>query len=58
MEQLLEHKLQATIRFPHVVVEVVDFFVPQEFAWDSHDAQPQRGGPLYRMGIPVLLDGL
>ena len=34
---------------------LVDLFVPQEFAWDSHDARPQRGGPLYRMGIPAFL---
>ena len=32
---------------------VSELFVPQEFAWNSHTAPPQRGGPLYHMGIPA-----
>jgi alkylation response protein AidB-like acyl-CoA dehydrogenase len=29
-----------------------DAFVPAAFAWDSDLARPQRGGPLYGLGLP------
>ena len=32
-----------------------DLFVPQDFAWNSHTTAPQRGGPMYQLGIPVFI---
>lgn len=34
---------------------MVDCFVPEEFTFDSQTMQPQRGGPLYQLGLPGLL---
>jgi len=34
---------------------VTDLFVPEIFTWDMMGAQPQRGGPLYRIGLPGLV---
>ena len=34
---------------------LVNLFVPQDFAWNSQDAPPQRGGPLFHMGIPAFI---
>jgi len=34
---------------------VNDLFVPKEFAWDPMKAEPKRGGPLFRMGLPGLV---
>ena len=31
---------------------VKDHFVPEAFTWDMERARPQRGGPLYRLGMP------
>ena len=31
---------------------VKDHFVPEAFTWDMERARPQRGGPLYRLGLP------
>jgi indole-3-acetate monooxygenase len=31
---------------------VKDHFVPDTFTWDIEQAQPRRGGPLYRLGLP------
>jgi alkylation response protein AidB-like acyl-CoA dehydrogenase len=31
---------------------VADLFVPRAFSWDLERAQPQRGGPLYQLGLP------
>jgi alkylation response protein AidB-like acyl-CoA dehydrogenase len=31
---------------------VKDLFVPEAFTWDIERAQPKRGGPLYRLGLP------
>ena len=32
-----------------------DLFVPEAFAWDVDLARPQRGGPLYGLGIPAFV---
>jgi alkylation response protein AidB-like acyl-CoA dehydrogenase len=29
-----------------------DLFVAEEFTWDAETAEPQRGGPLYRLAMP------
>ena len=34
---------------------VTDLFVPEIFTWDMMGAQPQRGGPLYHIGLPGLV---
>jgi alkylation response protein AidB-like acyl-CoA dehydrogenase len=34
---------------------VADLFVPAAFTWEMMGAQPQRGGPLYRIGLPGLV---
>jgi alkylation response protein AidB-like acyl-CoA dehydrogenase len=34
---------------------LTDHFVPQGFSFDLRALQPQRGGPLYRIGLPALL---
>ena len=34
---------------------VQDLFVPEEFTWHLTDAEPRRGGPLYRLGIPGIV---
>ena len=34
---------------------VTDLFVPQEFGWTAMAARPQRGGPLYQLGIPAFV---
>ena len=31
---------------------VSGLFVPEAFVWDQLEAEPKRGGPVYRMGIP------
>lgn len=31
---------------------VSDLFVPECFVWDILGAEPKRGGPVYRMGVP------
>jgi alkylation response protein AidB-like acyl-CoA dehydrogenase len=31
---------------------VQDHFVPEAFTWDIERAEPRRGGPLYRLGLP------
>ncbi|QDV49851.1 Flavin-dependent monooxygenase, oxygenase subunit HsaA [Gimesia fumaroli] len=33
-------------------VSITEHFIPEEFTWDSLHAKPQRGGPLYRLGLP------
>jgi alkylation response protein AidB-like acyl-CoA dehydrogenase len=33
-------------------VSLTEFFVPDAFTWEPLRAQPQRGGPLYRLGLP------
>jgi alkylation response protein AidB-like acyl-CoA dehydrogenase len=32
-----------------------DLFVPECFSWDVQQARPQRGGPLYRLGMPAFV---
>ena len=32
-----------------------DLFVPEGFSWDLQQARPQRGGPLYRLGMPAFV---
>jgi alkylation response protein AidB-like acyl-CoA dehydrogenase len=34
-------------------VSVADCFVPEELSWDAVRARPQRGGPLYALGLPA-----
>jgi len=34
-------------------VSVTDCFVPEELSWDAVRARPQRGGPLYALGLPA-----
>jgi alkylation response protein AidB-like acyl-CoA dehydrogenase len=34
---------------------MVDCFVPEGFTFDSQAMRPQRGGPLYQLGLPGLL---
>jgi alkylation response protein AidB-like acyl-CoA dehydrogenase len=34
---------------------VTDLFVPERFSWDIQQARPQRGGPLYRLGMPAFV---
>jgi indole-3-acetate monooxygenase len=34
---------------------VTDLFVPESFSWDVQRARPQRGGPLYRLGMPAFV---
>ena len=34
---------------------VTDLFVPEPFSWDAQRARPQRGGPLYRLGMPAFV---
>ena len=34
---------------------VTDLFVPECFSWDIQQARPQRGGPLYRLGLPAFV---
>jgi alkylation response protein AidB-like acyl-CoA dehydrogenase len=34
---------------------VADLFVPEAFTFDSMALEPQRGGPLYRLGLPGLV---
>ena len=34
---------------------VKDHFVPDAFTWDMERAQPRRGGPLYRLGMPAFV---
>lgn len=34
---------------------VTDLFVPESFSWDAQRARPQRGGPLYRLGMPAFV---
>jgi indole-3-acetate monooxygenase len=34
---------------------VTDLFVPERFSWDAQRAHPQRGGPLYRLGMPAFV---
>jgi indole-3-acetate monooxygenase len=34
---------------------VTDLFVPEHFSWDAQQARPQRGGPLYRLGMPAFV---
>jgi alkylation response protein AidB-like acyl-CoA dehydrogenase len=34
---------------------VKDLFVPEAFTWDIERAQPRRGGPLYRLGLPAFV---
>jgi alkylation response protein AidB-like acyl-CoA dehydrogenase len=34
---------------------LADCFVPEGFTFDSQAMQPQRGGPLYQLGLPGLL---
>ena len=34
---------------------VKDHFVPETFTWDIERAQPRRGGPLYRLGLPAFV---
>jgi alkylation response protein AidB-like acyl-CoA dehydrogenase len=34
---------------------VTDLFVPEHFSWDARQARPQRGGPLYRLGMPAFV---
>ena len=34
---------------------VKDHFVPEAFTWDIERAQPQRGGALYRLGLPAFV---
>jgi alkylation response protein AidB-like acyl-CoA dehydrogenase len=34
---------------------LTDCFVPEGFTFDSQAMQPQRGGPLYQLGLPGLL---
>ena len=34
---------------------VTDLFVPERFSWDVQQARPQRGGPLYRLGMPAFV---
>ena len=34
---------------------MTDCFVPEGFTFDSQAMQPQRGGPLYQLGLPGLL---
>jgi alkylation response protein AidB-like acyl-CoA dehydrogenase len=34
---------------------VTDLFVPEHFSWDAQRARPQRGGPLYRLGMPAFV---
>ena len=29
-----------------------DLFIAEEFSWDAENAEPQRGGPLYRLAMP------
>jgi hypothetical protein len=38
-----------------VVSSVSDLFVPEAFTFDSAALEPQRGGPLYRLGLPGLV---
>ena len=33
-------------------VSLTEYVVPEVFTWDPLHAQPQRGGPLYRLGLP------
>jgi alkylation response protein AidB-like acyl-CoA dehydrogenase len=32
-----------------------DHFVPEAFTWDIERAEPRRGGPLYRLGLPAFV---
>lgn len=34
---------------------VSDLFVPEDFSWEVPQARPQRGGPLYRLGMPAFV---
>ena len=34
---------------------VKDHFVAEAFTWDIERAQPRRGGPLYRLGLPAFV---
>jgi alkylation response protein AidB-like acyl-CoA dehydrogenase len=34
---------------------VTDLFVPERFSWDALRTRPQRGGPLYRLGMPAFV---
>ena len=34
---------------------VTDLFVPEPFSWDVQRGRPQRGGPLYRLGMPAFV---
>jgi alkylation response protein AidB-like acyl-CoA dehydrogenase len=34
---------------------IADLFVPACFAWEIPQARPQRGGPLYRLGMPAFV---
>lgn len=34
---------------------VSDLFVPEGFSWEVPQARPQRGGPLYRLGMPAFV---
>jgi alkylation response protein AidB-like acyl-CoA dehydrogenase len=36
-------------------ISVADLFVPAECAWNVQSQPPQRGGPLYRLGIPAFV---
>lgn len=33
-------------------VSLTAYVVPEAFTWEPQHAQPQRGGPLYRLGLP------
>lgn len=33
-------------------VSLTEYFVPEAFTWEPLHAQPQRGGPLYRLELP------
>jgi alkylation response protein AidB-like acyl-CoA dehydrogenase len=33
-------------------VSLTEYVVPDAFTWEPQHAQPQRGGPLYRLGLP------
>jgi indole-3-acetate monooxygenase len=34
---------------------LTDLFVPAHFSWDVQRDRPQRGGPLYRLGMPAFV---
>ena len=37
------------------IFRLTDLFVPEGFTFDLRAMQPQRGGPLYQLGLPGLL---